>query len=287
MAIGKTARLSPVLRAALVPDGDFEPVPRPHTNDWLAQFEEEGQTFREFLATDRNRPDSVRNVIYLQPLGKAGECEAMSLEELRKFASAFFRMTVKILEPIDISPETVTRRNNPFTRDEQLLAPDILVILRRVLPADAFAIMGITMTDLYPDPDWNFCFGLASFKERVGVYSFARYNPAINSGESHEERNRILLERSCKILAHEGLHMFGIKHCIYLRCVVNGCNHLEEFDSSPMHLCPVDLRKLQHTQKFSIVEYYRNLYDTCNAIGICEEAVWLKKRLEKLQAIQK
>ena len=32
------------------------------------------------------------------------------------------------------------------------------------------------MTDLYPRDEWNYVFGLASIRERTGVFSFARYD---------------------------------------------------------------------------------------------------------------
>lgn len=32
--------------------------------------------------------------------------------------------------------------------------------------------------------------------------------------------------------------------CIWYRCLMNGSNHLGEADARPLHLCPVDLRKL-------------------------------------------
>jgi len=60
------------------------------------------------------------------------------------------------------------------------------------------------------------------------------------------DAERLLLRRSCKVLAHEMAHMFGIEHCIYFHCLMNGSNHLEESDARPMHLCPVDLRKLKN-----------------------------------------
>lgn len=44
------------------------------------------------------------------------------------------------------------------------------------LPADAFCMIGVSLTDLYPRDEWNFVFGLASIKERTGVFSFARYD---------------------------------------------------------------------------------------------------------------
>ena len=58
------------------------------------------------------------------------------------------------------------------------ISTDVLNFLRTKLPSDAFCILAVTMEDLYPDPTWNFVFGQASLTERIGVYSFARYDPA-------------------------------------------------------------------------------------------------------------
>jgi len=58
-----------------------------------------------------------------------------------------------------------------------VLTRDVLALLSQLLPPDAFCLLGITPRDLYPDPSWNFVFGEASLKDRVGVYSFARYDP--------------------------------------------------------------------------------------------------------------
>jgi len=38
------------------------------------------------------------------------------------------------------------------------------------------------MTDLYPRDSWNFVFGLASLRERIGVFSFARYEESFYTG---------------------------------------------------------------------------------------------------------
>jgi archaemetzincin len=59
------------------------------------------------------------------------------------------------------------------------------------------------MEDLYPDPRWNFVFGQASVRDRVGVFSFARYDPVFY-GESRSSRyQELLLRRSTKVLVHE------------------------------------------------------------------------------------
>src|SRR5207247_1423607 len=205
--------------------------------------------------------------------------ESPPLERLKAFASAFFTLEVNVLPVLDMAGSTVTQRQNPYTHNRQLLTTDILALLRRQLPRDAYALLGITMEDLYPDTLWNFVFGQASLRERVGVYSFARYNPRFNR-EEVSDFDKLLLQRSCKVLAHEMAHMFGIQHCIYFHCLMNGSNHLVESDARPMHMCPVDLRKLQESIGFDVVERYRRLLQFYLNAGFTEEASWLSRRLD-------
>jgi archaemetzincin len=248
-----------------------EPLGKPGPNDWLASHPEPGQTFNQFEHTGFNRPDAHRHTIYLQPLGRFGT-DAPSLDLLRKYAAAFFMLEVKLLPPIALDTR-ITSRSNPYTGQRQLLTTDILDLLRRKLPGDAFCIVGITMEDLYPSPSWNFVFGQASLTERVGVYSFARYGA---------ESKELTLRRSCKVLTHETGHMFGLAHCIWYRCVLNGSNHLGEADARPMHLCAVDLRKLQWSVGFDVVERYRRLRDVCREARFDDEAQWIERELGRM-----
>lgn len=41
----------------------------------------------------------------------------------------------------------------------------------------------------------------------------------------------------------------SIQHCIFFHCVMNGSNHLAETDSQPLHICPIDLRKLHYSTR--------------------------------------
>jgi archaemetzincin len=82
--------------------------------------------------------------------------------------------------------------------------------LKERLPADAFCIVAITMEDLYPESSWNFVFGQASVTERVGVYSFARYDPALYGGARGKDYKKLILHRSMKVLTHETGHIFGL-----------------------------------------------------------------------------
>ena len=51
--------------------------------------------------------------------------------------------------------------------------------------------------------------------------------------------------------------MFGVKHCQWLNCVMQGSNHLEESDRRPLDFCPICLRKLQVAIGFKIAERYQ------------------------------
>jgi archaemetzincin len=278
-ALGPTSTLPGALRRALEPWDDFQPMPEPEPSDWLANHAEAGQTFEQFIRSQPNRPDQRRSKLYLQPLGTFDEHDGVSLDQLRRFATAFFMMDVVVLPASHGGQRRITSRRNPWTGQVQLLTTDILNLLAARLPKDAFALLGVTMTDLYPEPSWNFVFGQASLRERVGVYSFARYDPRFYGGVPTADWHKLILRRSCKVLAHEACHMFGIEHCIWFRCLMNGSNHLAEADARPLYLCPVDLRKLQWSVGFDVAQRYRRLRDFEKQEGFGEEVLWLDKRI--------
>jgi archaemetzincin len=164
------------------------------------------------------------------------------------------------------------------------LSTDVLRWSESRLPADAFCLLAVTMEDLYPDESWNFVFGQASLSNRTGVYSFARYVPGFLGQAGGDDQRSLMLLRSCKVLAHETGHMFGIKHCVFFHCLMNGSNHLDESDQQPVHLCPVCLRKLQSAVGFDVIKRYAQLQEFSNDATWDDEARWLRKRAETLKA---
>ena len=44
-----------------------------------------------------------------------------------------------------------------------------------------------------------------------------------------------------------------------------------------MHLCPVDLHKLQHSVGFDVVARYERLHTSCRRLGFMDEARWLRE----------
>lgn len=267
-AIGPTAYLSTPLRRAFAANNDFKPIPKPQLGSWLASQKETGQTYQEFVKSRPNKPGiGGRNFIYLQPIGDFPE-SAPKLTTLKSYLEAYFYpMKVKLAPSINAlnNPKIKKRKNFEQT---QLNCIDLLNQLQLRVPRDAYIVMGVTMTDLYPADDWNFVFGMARIKNRVGVFSFARYgdDPIIS------------LKRAMKVISHETGHAFGIRHCIHFHCLMNGSNSLSETDQAPLHLCPVCLRKLQWGLKFDPAVRYQKLAGVLDEQEMKHEVPWFKNR---------
>ncbi|KAK3559033.1 hypothetical protein QTP86_000038 [Hemibagrus guttatus] len=250
-------------------------------SDWIPAHPEALQDFQSFYSNPyRKTPDPSHKTIYIQTIGPFGDGAGMTeqyVEWLREYCEAFYYgLAVKFLPAVTIAATSCTFRVNSNTNNLQLHAGDLLGFLKKKKPKDAFCIVGITMIDLYPKDSWNFVFGQASLSEGMGVFSFARYdddfyhrnyagqlkrNVKLKPGDYSVFQdcytppiNSTLLLRSCKTLTHEIGHIFGIQHCQWLQCVMQGSNHLEESDRRPLDLCPICLRKLHCATGFKIAD---------------------------------
>ena len=284
-AVGAVSGMRPDFRRAFSDVGQFEEKKKPTGLDWLDCQEEPGQTFDQYLAARPNLPGSVRKKLYVLPIGKFEKGVAPDMEKLKAYMAAYFHpMAVEMLAEVPDAEVPAKSRVNSQSQKKQWLTPDILVWLPRKLPADAYAMIAVTMTDLYPDESWNYVFGQASFRERVGVFSFARYHPSWWKEPVDEKRETLVLGRAGKVLTHEMGHMFGIRHCIHYECIMGGVNHLAEADAEPMHLCPVCLRKLYHAVRFDPAERYEALAKFYRENGFKAEEVWVAKEAAVIRA---
>jgi len=93
----------------------------------------------------------------------------------------------------------------------------------------AFCVIGILEAGLWTGDNKNVVYGEADDKRRVGVISFAslfrKSIHAPNVTDADElciARKNTLLRRSTFILSHEIGHCFGLGHCLYNYCAMNG-----------------------------------------------------------------
>lgn len=283
-AAGDLKKLSPVLARTFADGGEFLPKKKPQPGDWLAQHKEPGQTYVQYLRSRPNVPNKNRSVIYVLPLGTFDD-KSPPLELLKSYTEAYYHpMRVKMLPAV---PANQVKARSRINGQKQWNSVDILRWMPSRLPKDAYAMIAVTMTDLYPKDSWNFVFGQASLRNRVGVFSFARYDPRFWGDEWTEKSKVIMLRRAAKVLTHETGHMFGVAHCIHYECNMGGSNSLPETDATPLHLCPVCLRKMHYAVAFDPVRRYEALLSFYEKQELDEEAGWVKNRLGALQAAQK
>ena len=264
---------------------DFEPFPTietPGPHDWLRNFPTKPEPFYEWQKKIRNHVDSWKRTIYILPLGEFAANEAgvkvatigkVFLSDLETYTQLFFPgMIVKLSKEVPLSKLKCQSRHHMVddgvTR-EQLMSPRIFEYMKSILPRDAYCMIAVTMIDLYPNEDYNFVFGRASLLDGIGVFSFARHHPyffnkdkdvsVASLNELTPEEYQLLQWRAIKVLTHEICHMFGLKHCVYFTCLMNGSNHAEESDRKLTFLCPVCLRKIQDAVKFDFIARYKGL----------------------------
>jgi archaemetzincin len=263
------AKLRPLMQAKTAPQD----------SDWLAQHPESGQTFEQYLSSQPNRPTATRTTIYLQPIGDFTKAQEPLIAETAEFMGIYFGVPVKTLAPVgDAAIPEPARRKNPLAGMKQFLTTYILndVLMSR-RPKDAVAVLGLTVTDLYPDPTWNFVFGQASLSERVGVWSLARYGDV-------EKEPALVLRRTLQVAIHETGHMFGIQHCTMFECGMNGSNNLAESDRAPLPFCAECELKLWWACKLDPAPRYEALVRFCKMHGLEKEEKEFQRRLEALTA---
>ncbi|HEY6125843.1 MAG TPA: archaemetzincin [Steroidobacteraceae bacterium] len=217
----------------------------PEPGDWLADHKEPGQTYQQFRAATPAPAVSHYSTLRIVPIGTLSNGQQQVMRVVTDFLEPFFGMRLALnaavpLEAIPVDAQRQLTLEGPPQLLTTYLLNSVLMPLRR--PADA-AVLAITAADLWPGPGWNFVFGQASLKERVGVWSMARNGDA----DDREAMRKLCAIRTTMTATHETGHMFGIRHCTAYECGMNGSNHSEERDRQPLEFCPECQPKLWWT----------------------------------------
>ncbi|EJG03454.1 peptidase zinc-dependent [Flavobacterium sp. F52] len=249
---------------------------KPAYGDWLFSHKENGQSFEQFVRTKHVVPTKEENIIYLQPIGKFNSMQIKQIELVRQYLQIFFQLETKVLENVsnDIIPNHARRIGD--VGQEQFLAGYILTdVLKEENPNKRIALMAITEKDLYPKPEWNYVFGLASYRDKIAVSSMYRMQK--------EADFNLGLERLLKICSHEIGHMFGLHHCIEASCVMNGTNSMIETDSHSIRLCSLCQRKLNSGFNYDNLKRLKELEAFFQKNNLDEGLALMKKDFEKIK----
>lgn len=310
------------IRKACSPESSFfRRLGKPVRGDWLAERKEVGQMFSSY----RRKMDPVRrpsrrtNSILLVPLGASFKDATAQkfLTHIVAYCQAFFSGCQVECVTRPISLKGVSRRENEL-EDRQYLIGDLFEILNTHKDVRAhssflrsYCRLGVTMEDIYPGEEWSYVFGQAKPLERVGVFSFARHSPLFYEGIHASDAGPRLSSsqlttwlRAClRTMVHETGHMFGILHCVYYQCLMNGSNGPHDSAGRTSFLCPICLRKLffalsEVPEKATPVQRYQNMLSVLLVVaqeaghastvpsaenaGLDRDLVWLAQRIEFL-----
>jgi len=254
---------------------------KPEPGEWLDGHQEKGQSFRQYCRIRPATPTGRRAIIYVQPIGDFSDSQRRIVELSAEYLGIYFNRPSKIL--VDLPIATIpakARRVHPEWKVKQILTTYVLdELLASRLPADAAVYIGFTGNDLWPGDGWNFVFGQASFRKRVGVWSiFRNGDPTEN-----EESFRRCLSRTLKTATHETGHMFSIQHCTAYQCNMCGSNHREESDKHPLYLCPECHAKICWATGANPRTRFGHLAKFCEQHGLASERDYFKQAQNALK----
>lgn len=249
----------------------------PKDGDWLDAHSEPGDTFQDYIRSNPVLPTKIRSKIYIQPLGPFSPEAQKILQLTTEYMKHYFNLDIIVNPniPLSIIPEDA-KRIHPSQGQLQLLTTYILMdLLKPKLPENAAAMIAFTTTDLWPGKGWNFVFGQATIRDRVGVWSMNR------NGDPKIDYKTVLM-RTIKTAVHETGHMFSMYHCTKYECGMCGSNHQKESDRHPVYLCPECVGKLWWGFKMDPVKRYRNLMQFWEKQGFRKEANFFARSIKAL-----
>ncbi|MAG93963.1 MAG: hypothetical protein CMJ48_09465 [Planctomycetaceae bacterium] len=253
----------------------------PQPGEWLAEHEEAGQTFQQYIRAAPVVPvRKGRHVLYIQPLGRFSKPQRTIVARTAEFLGLYYDIPVKMLDDLPESIVPASARRTRRDADQQFLTSWFLrELLPPRLPKDGVACIAFTANDLWPGKAWNYVFGQASLRNRVGVWSIHRFG---DPGAS-DEAFRLCLLRTLKTATHETGHMFSMKHCTAFECNLAGRNSLPEGDRAPLALCPECVAKVLYFSQIEAAQRYRRLAAYCRKQGLTAQADSYAQALRLLQ----
>eukprot|EP01084_Bolivina_argentea_P005982 11315_1 len=253
---------------------------------------------------------------------KKTELQYISLMDiLSKILKIFYGLTVKFINQNKTTQQFLNGiKIHPF---QKLKTDNLLKELStlRNTHKHLFVLVGITLMEIYGGKGY-FVFGNALMSKGVGLFSFGNFFENNEKNKNANKLKRVMMKqyltksndnniniekdinwplfirRCIMVLTHEIGHLFGLKHCPYFNCIMNGSLNLMEADNRPFHLCPICLQKIYYsrfkrfksnldmnnkTKPLDIISRYKRLAVVLRKYGLIDDAKWYKERASYIE----
>jgi archaemetzincin len=109
---------------------------------------------------------------------------------------------------------------------------------------------------------------------RSAVHEAARHLQPLNGPGRRVE----WLSRTAQTVTHELGHCFGIAHCSYFACAMQGCASTDESIRQPPYLCPICLEKVT----WAVFRQAAGIHDTGESTEHDQRQVYVRSRYQAL-----
>ncbi|KAF2483252.1 hypothetical protein BDY17DRAFT_297104 [Neohortaea acidophila] len=143
---------------------------------------------------------------------------------------------------------------------------------------------------LYIPPDMRDCAGFLEYHPGSAIAAGITAFRALPLPTSPRQLTALWFGRVCKTVSHEIGHCFGMDHCVYFACIMQGTASVAEDVRQPPYLCPIDLSKvLRAISATDVNARYEALLAFCERWKddrmFAAFAAWLRVRLEQRHAL--
>jgi archaemetzincin len=263
----------------------YQFLPKALEDEWLSCNREKGQTFQNYISLLKKS----KGLLSLNARKSTIDFHTFKIDEnvlsddilngLREFIEIYFDLEVKLAQKPPPSADGDYKIR--VIRNDTIKTERALSVFKGFKNKSNACIAAITTHDLaYQD---HFVFGISDNELQVCVVSVHRYVQHLIENNAFNDAN--LLKKAASVICHEIAHAFGLEHCIYYRCIMNGSNTLDEDDKLPLYLCPICLKKLHLLLNFSIEERYDKLKEFCLKNNFKSEYDWYKNRLDRARSM--
>jgi archaemetzincin len=122
-----------------------------------------------------------------------------------------------------------------------------------------------------------------------GLSAAVMTSSALQPPSTQTHLDALWLGRVCKTASHELGHCFGIDHCMYYACIMQGTARMAEDVRQPPYLCPIDLSKVIRATGSMEKERYKALLEVCEKWKddkmFAAFGAWIETRLAQTNAV--